>query len=425
MTYSSLLKKILDAPQIIFLVIALILGGIMLYITPAASVPDEHHHMRKTTEIADGIFYSKKPIKETSLDKNMRELVPQKYYPKSNEYHYASRNGSVMYLTPALGIKLADLFTDNSQIIFYMGRIFNFLTYILLCFFAIKLTPVFKYPMLYTALLPMSICLGMSYSADSFNNGFAFLYFAYLFKIIYSKEETSRKDFALISLFALIGAFCKGLIYPLSLLVFLPKFSNKFKLNKWVYICGLIVLTGLISIIWVKINPANLNDKCKVINDMFYIFKAPMTVIDRIVYTTMMDIRGYVDGLIGILGWLQIPLPKYCYNIGLLMFGVMFLVFNEPIKYKHRLMAFVTFMGMYFIFQYMQLVYWAEVNKIIINGFQGRYLISLIPLICIVLTSSRQIFSQEYKYTWKMIIISVNISLLIVSLARIAMYYNL
>ena len=193
--------KILEKPEVIFLVLSFIFGSIFLFKTPPFEVPDEAHHMLRTCEVADSIFYSKTPVQNTKYDRFFTDIDksenisenpnPNKYLLKreKNQFHAASRNFPIMYIGSSIGIKIGSLFTQDGNILFYLGRFLNLLVYILLATFAIKITPVFKYPFMYLALLPMALFEGMSYSADSFNNGFSFLFFAFIFKLIFEKTE--------------------------------------------------------------------------------------------------------------------------------------------------------------------------------------------------------------------------------------------
>lgn len=196
----------LNHPEIIFAVFAFAFGILIIFLTPFNEVPDELTHYVRAKEVSQGKLYNKPPEKMTEA-----ELSTSTY-----KFHGASGYSPLMYTASALGIKI---FPDN----IYAGRICNLLVWILLITVAIRITPVFKWLFMFTALLPMSIYEGMSYSADSFSNAFAFLFFAYIFKLIYQEKEFSyKKDLPLLSLFSTIGALSKGIILPLFLVPFIP-----------------------------------------------------------------------------------------------------------------------------------------------------------------------------------------------------------
>ena len=412
----NLFINILNHPEIIFATIALFFGIRFLFLTPPGCVPDEPSHIYKSCEVANGIFYSKEPVKQTIYDKKLESIVPKR---DSNNFHFASRYSPTMYLSSALGIKVSNYFSNDSKLIFYSGRFCNLLMYIILITIAIKITPVFKYPFLFSGLLPMALFEGMSYSADSFNTAFAFLFFAYLFKLIFSKKDLTNKEFFFLSFFSIIGAFCKGLIYPIFLYFFIP-----FKKNKFPYIISLIILTIFICYYWININPENINPLHKVIDSPLYIFQHPIDFIKISYYTTITDFYIYIKGLIGILGWLSITLPEDTYIMTIIVFVSMLIILNEKIKFSIKISSLLIFLIFYLSFLYIHLIYWTPINANIITGIQGRYFLSLLPLIFLFLSTNKIKFSEKYKYYFKAFIILFIIYLLNTTCNILHMYYH-
>ena len=170
-------------PEFIFIIFALIFGFFMLFITPKFGVSDEPAHFIRAKEVSQGILYNNLPENRTD----------------NYQYHGASGYSPVMYSFAGVTLKFTQRFNEDFQ--FYAGRIANLIVWILLIALAIHITPIFKWAFFVTALLPMSVFEGMSYSADSFSNAFAFLYFAYIFKLIFNEKEFSyKKDFLLLLL---------------------------------------------------------------------------------------------------------------------------------------------------------------------------------------------------------------------------------
>ena len=430
------INKILERPEIIFVILAFIFGSIFLFKTPPFEVPDEPHHLLRACEVADFIFYSKTPVQYTDYDKYFQNIDKSKYIkedPREEKnimkrdkkiFHSGARYSPLMYISSSLAIKIGSLFTNDGNILFYLGRFFNLLLYIFLCAFAIKLTPVFKYPFTYVALLPMALYEGMSYSADSFNNGFAFLFFAYIFKLIFDKTEINKKDFSILSLMSFIGAFCKGLVYPLALLPFLPKFSREFKLKKGLCIGILIFITLIICQIWVTINPKNLNPNYVVINNSLWLLQEPIETFSKFCTTTFINIRIYFCQMIGVLGWLHISLRPEVYVLAFMSFSSMFIFLKEKISYGLKITALIVFLFAYFIAQYNLLIYWSNPDAKIISGFQGRYLISMLPLLFIVFANNKFNFSKKFINIYKFLLILSIIYILMSACLEMNTFYN-
>ncbi len=430
------INKILERPEVIFVILAFIFGSIFIFKTPPFEVPDEPHHLLRTCEVAEFIFYSKTPVQYTDYDKYFLNIDKSSYIKENSDnkyncmqrektqFHAASRNSAIMYIVPALGIKIGSLFTQDGNILFYLGRFFNLFLYIFLSAVAIRITPILKYPFMYIALLPMALFQGMSYSADSFNNAFAFFFLALIFNFVFLKNEITKKDFIILSILSCICAMCKGLVFYLFLLLLLPTFSKEFRFKKYLYIVILILVSFFICQYWIAINSNNLNSKYPVINDFLYIFKYPMVVFQKICITSLLNIVNYFKQTIGVLGWLHIFLRPDVYVLGFMSFISMIIFIKEKISFKFRITALLIILASYFIIQYTLLIYWSNPNAQIINGFQGRYLIPMLPLLFILFANNRFSFGEKTIKIYKILLIISIIYILIGSCLSLNTFYN-
>ena len=435
--FNLTLNKLLEKPEIIFVILAFIFGSIFLFKTPPFEVPDEPNHLLRTCEIADFIFYSKTPVQDTDYDKYFLNIDKLSYIKKNSDnnkyncmqrektqFHFASRNSAIMYIIPALGIKIGSLFTQDGNILFYLGRFFNLFLYIFLSAVAIRITPILKYPFMYIALLPMALFQGMSYSADSFNNAFAFFFLAFIFNLIFSKNEITKKDFIILCILSCVCAMCKGLVFFLFLLFFLPPFAKEFKLKKNIYVAILIFISFVICQLLIALGPKNLNSEYTVINDFLYIFKEPISVLYKILVTSFVNIVSYFKQMVGVLGWLHIFLRPDVYVFGFMSFISMIIFIKEKISFKFRITALLIILFSYFIIQYTLLIYWSNPNAQIINGFQGRYLIPMLPLLFIVFANNRFSFGEKTIKIYKILLIISIIYILIGSCLSLNTFYN-
>ena len=417
------IKYITDKPWFLFFIIAFIFGGLMLFITPPNGVADENGHVLRACETADGILYNKIPSESTKYDKLFDFLPPR----EENTFHYMSGYSPVMYMASAAGIKIGSILTGNGLFIFYLCRFLNLIVYIMLSAFAIKITPAFKYHFLFIALLPMALFEGMSFSADSFNNGFAFLFFAFIFKLIFDKEEITKKDYIILFIFSIIGAFCKGLIYPLLLFFFLPKFSYDFKYkNKYIYILPVIIFSLFICFFWHHINNVVLNPDLSEYNRADIIFSKPLDVLYIIFNTTILSLKKYIFGIIGIFGNpAGIYLPSAMYTGCIYIFFLSLIILGERIKLIYRLVSLLTFIIFYISVLYMMLINWTGINANEIIGVQGRYFIPAIPFLFLSLSFHISKISEKYKIYFKFFLLLFIIYLLILSNIILYNYYHI
>lgn len=121
---------------------------------------------------------------------------------------------------PVLGVLIARLLNLGTIPLFYLGRLFNLAYYILLCWFAVRLTPVAKSAFRVVSLLPMSLHLAASYSYDTGSLGLVLLLTALLLKAIFDEGPLSRPMLAAIPVAAFLAIPCKVVYLPVMVLVF-------------------------------------------------------------------------------------------------------------------------------------------------------------------------------------------------------------
>lgn len=409
--------SLLNLPEIIFIIIAFIFGSIFLFLTPPGCVPDEPCHMYRSCDVASGHLISEIRPEIRPYDDVLSKILAERF-PNDN-LHFAMRYSPVMYFAPAVGIKAGNMVFDNGLSIFYSGRFFSLLFYIVLIAAAIRITPVFKYPFMFTALLPMSLFLGMSYNADSFGIAFTFLLFAYLFRLMFSKEGINNKQSGILGFLSVTGALAKGLIYPVFLYFFLPIKKHKFKILFFLLFITFIAFYYSSN----YLNFINTNHTCEVINDKSYILHYPVETLSAVIMTTKEKGYIYIQQLIGYLGWLSVPIPEAVCRRTIFVFCLMLLVLRENIKVNIKIFSGFLFLFFYFLILYMELITWTPVGKTIIEGVQGRYFIPLLPFVMLAFPSFKLNLGENWKYLFKAFIIFFIINLLYVSCLGLETYY--
>ncbi|MDR3291632.1 MAG: DUF2142 domain-containing protein [Methanobrevibacter sp.] len=78
------------------------------------------------------------------------------------------------YLGVAFVIKIGELLNSSLLALMYFGRLINLLIYTIIVYFSIKILPTGKYVFLLLALMPMSLYVASSISADSLNLALSF-----------------------------------------------------------------------------------------------------------------------------------------------------------------------------------------------------------------------------------------------------------
>ncbi len=406
---NSVLNKILRFPEYIFIVIALIFGIFYMFIQPYNEVPDENGHVFRACETASGILISKVGTEKTEYQK----LIEQYINKDIDNIKFTVGYSPVMYISSAIGLKLGYFLYKDGKIMFYLGRFFNLITFLVLCAFAIKITPVFKFPFLICAILPMNLSLAPTYSIDSFNNAFAFLFFAYIFKLLFTPppDGISKNQYIKLLILGLIGALCKGLIYPLILCIFLPRINIFLK-------ALLILFPASLCILWNSLNPVIYHPFFELYNDKYLFFHQPLLVIEKIFLTTCISFKTFLYSMIGKFGNFAInTFSDSLYNLVILIIISMFFVLPEKIPFKQRITALLISLLYYLIVLYKQLITWTDVTSLVILGVQGRYFISILPFLFMVFSCNLLKIKEQIKNIYKIFILSffifINIEVII------------
>lgn len=387
-------------PEFIFIIFAFIFGVIFMFLTPPYKVPDESSHLLRACEVADGIFYNKTPAQNVDCDKYIQKNL---LLVRPAEVYQVTGYPPLLYAFSALGLNVGKFW--GGAIMFYLGRIFNLLMWIALIAVAIRITPVFKYQFLFAALLPMSVYVGMSLSADAFNNAFSFLFFAYIFKLIFEKKELARRDYILLVVMSLLSAFTKGAIYPIFLFFFLPIKKRKYK---YLFSISCLGIAFALMSCWAAINLPFYNPMASPDLHRYLLLHEPGDFI--MLYLKSLGFNSvfyYLRGCIGILGpLLDVRFDIPVYVITTMVFFSSFLVLPEKkISNKQRMLALAVFFMFLTMLHCVLYITWTPALTYKISGFQGRYLISVLPFIFLILAQNKNYVSENFQKYYKIFLI--------------------
>lgn len=402
-----------------FLIVMLIYIISILFITPAVEIPDETYHFYKSYSLSKYDF-SKAPADNfyngyINVSKNIKCLYYADAEAKDNvddvnkllscfknndEKKYqipanVSNTQTIAYIPSAIIIKIVNIFTNAPVVLFYIGRIVNFIISFLLILLALKVIPKYKKLLLIVVCMPMFIQQMVSYSYDSLLNSCAVLLFAYFIKMYDQKELISYKQLSIYFLLSFLILHIKLPYFFLSLLIWLipkEKFKNGLK-QKSISIIIFYIITVLLHVLTTKLVAiGNVPDDITGIlsgesskKQLDYLLSNPKNIIKVAYYTFKLKTIGYLQSLIGCFGWLKFNLHYiyvWCYYI---MFGVVVLSLKNVFKDKMQklytliLILFISAMifgGMYLTWTIYQLPY--------VEGVQGRYFIPvLLPLLLV------------------------------------------
>ncbi|MBB6698566.1 DUF2142 domain-containing protein [Clostridium algidicarnis] len=253
-TYLILYKEIaFKKLNITFILICILFGSYIAIANPFKYSWDESEHFVKAYYLSYGIFdVIKKPpvslpenfnyLLENPIPQTFREKVaytkqfsesdyPIKEYVNSTAKNYTS----IPYLPAALGIWISRTLSLPFIYTLYFGRIFGLIGYIALCALAIKNAKIGKRLIFIIALMPTSLFLASSYSADSLTIAYSLVCTVQFINILCAPNKSvDLKQIVLLTASIILIIACKPTYAPFALfLLAIP--HNKFKDKKQSY----------------------------------------------------------------------------------------------------------------------------------------------------------------------------------------------
>ena len=423
-----------------FLSLGLIFGLLFVFLVPPLQTADEDSHFKKSYLIASlhifpevgpgGIIGNYIPQSILDFENKHRYLMGNmdaKYTYKSQyfdshlevnkgentfiEYSTAKAN-PILFIPQALGMFILKVTIDNplfhlgdrfSPINYmYMGRIFNLLFYLIICYFAIRKIPFMKNALFLICLMPMTFSLASSLSYDAVIISTLFLFIAVILKAAYdpSVVRISKRTLYYFIFFSIVLIQFKQVYFPLIFLYWLipvDKFMNKKDKLLWF---SLMLASGIVSYLcWsffmgLLLKGGSSSTVSHAAEQVKFILGSPFEYIFILLHSLVAGFKFYFIGFVGNLGWLDTNFP-YIFIIlyYIVLVAAVILDKNEQntkINLKHKAIIFSIGLLIIALIETALYVIWTSVDGIggvgasIISGVQSRYFLPIsIPLLVI------------------------------------------
>ena len=412
-----------------FLTIGLLLGATYLFISPVFTGSDEHNHYYRIYEITEGKMItptdtktvgSKMPsaLKDTFISggahntkiryKSINKMINIKVnnndrtqYGKvwTDSYVNTALYSPVQYLPQIVGFSIGKLLKLDTYKIGILGRITNFLFYIVIGFFIIKYNKNFKLYYFLVMLSPNMLQCATTLSADAFTNAI-FLALLCIITNNYKKKSKDKRIISKILLFvtSIILACCKIVYIPFVLGIVLFSINSKNKVNKKdLFFCIFtIIVACIISLLWIRTTKAIFD-----ISYDKYILQKQFILNHPIRYGVVL-LRTLVEKSMDFIECLFIGTTMYHSQVSIpaiISFSYVFIVvlsfINEkkPNNYSSKIRLFFTLMSIIVITLVCTAIYmqctaqFHAVGNSTIIGIQGRYFIPIIMTIPIIINN--------------------------------------
>lgn len=450
-----------------FAVIAFIVGGILLFITPPMAAPDENDHFYNMYAFSDADFFADSqgnllgrmlPVCIIDFVNNYNEKFAAKLNEQYNfseaytswaipsdfeEYRFVpywnSNVNLIGYLPSGTGIVIYRILAATFPFIcmspynlLLFGRICNLTFYIVIMYYALKWTPILKYTIFLSALFPMSLFLASTLSYDTVIIGFCTLLFSRIMNILSSTRIITRKDLIVISVCFFFLVNVKTAYAPLLIALFsLPvtRFSNVKRYIKYIVI---VVSTGIIPFVLFNVGKniglknftwkytAAMNEQTKVI------LSDPVNFVNCIVNSFVKYGKFYYLGSLGSLGQQDTNLPEvflYILTFITLFVALIEISSQDLITVKFKILSLIgIFLTIYAVFAGTYIIWTGtryEIGLDYVEGCQGRYFIPLLIWVTVFFSNSslkkrRRIFKLVEKLSVGIVIFMLIITLICV-----------
>ena len=421
-------------------VITLTLGITFACTTRFNGALDEKRHFMSAFNLAAGnINYVKKPLTQyqfnnIGLPSPIQEsilLFGEKYNSNIEENTTLEDMNSkpaeykpIMYLPGAIGIELAKLLKGSVADIYIAGRVTNLLCFALLLMLTLKILPYKEKTFYVVYLLAFSILSAASYSIDGLAVGLVGLFIAYCLNLLNKdiKDINLKEILALIAIFVLM-LFVKNFAYIgvgfIVFLLFIIKIikNNKKSIPIIIMIIAIIALLFGIKLIFnsgVEINSDPRGGDTSLIRQLEFLKEEPSRII-------IVGINHIMNTLCNF-NWYLVLNPasffgKYAAVVMFLQF--LFILYvsisDNSMKFKVNkiMILLISFLLVYGSTSLILYLTFTEVGKLVIDGYQVRYILPILPLFLITLNNNHETKEDNKE---KQLISIISTSFIIINL---------
>ena len=426
----------------LFLISALLLGPVYMINLPINTTPDEDYHYNSAYKLSsvlmgynrfeDESFVMRKCDFDYELPNHNYDFEEMEAYlqtftePCGNTVSVVnptarvmnSSKSAFMHLVPGIGITIARLLGLNTELLGIMGRLGNFLVYLLVGFWALKKMP-FNKPLLFgTLLLPMSLQQCTSLSYDTIAISLSVFTIAYGFNLL-EKNKIEKYEYFVMIISMLILFFTKSKAYfavalfPLFLML-LKRTGILQKYQKVIRNIG--IIAGFVAVFYVVYTAATGGnmfaepDRILVLDNtefqgytIQYCLNHPLEIFNLYVNTSVQYIYGYMTMMLGsALGWVNVRTP----DLAIFVFSVLLILFAFKRKGVHhkvskyvKIYFFVAILITYVGVLTALLLDYTPLGFLYVYGVQGRYFLPImIPLLLLLHSDSIEVDQKLDRY---------------------------
>jgi uncharacterized membrane protein len=413
-------------PHWLFLILGGISGICFIFVTPPALAPDEQDHFKKAWHISDGHFLPEKkdqrlggnvPVefleffvpyndaifhRQCDLKNHAQKSVSNARFSNATveftDFPNISYYSPVSYIPQTLALLLFKHSCCSVSSLFYAGRIFSFLFWLVCMFFFLKNLKAFQWLFCALLLLPMQVFISASWSADTVTNVFSFVLLGLIINFSQKGIPMDKKRMSILALVILLLALAKMVYAGLALCVFIIPAAH-YKNRKQYFIFSAMLAAMAFAAAWLwssavfkyyisynEYNPlyrdfATINKGVDYAVQKDYILHHPLNFVKVIFNSLAFHPQKYLSSYIGNFCYLNIPLPAFF--VALIYALLVFTAVTEksPFKLtaKQKLIILAGATVSFALLLLSQYLTWDKPRQGLVEVIQGRYLIPIFP----------------------------------------------
>ncbi|MFH1186332.1 MAG: DUF2142 domain-containing protein [Chloroflexota bacterium] len=403
------------SPERFVLIGLLAFGLITSLATPLSAGYDEETHFIRAWEMAHLHFVpneqlgAKLPFPALYWDLSYRrqpivDAVEPGFWSKygalrmdARDYVYAnvetrSVYSPVLLLPQALALRYLGLSLRLPALaVYYACRIAGLLSYLLLCWLAVRLIPYGKWPLAILIVSPMAVFQASTISADTISNGIGFFFLGASLAVATAKAMAWKQWLTLLALLALLFVAKVNLIF-LGLLPFLLLSPSRFRMRHGYALLAAAALALLLAEVigWNFVAYSRFTRALEGANpreQLVFILANPLLFVKIIARDIWINTPAYMRGWVGVYGYNYWPVPALAYVLYPLA-AVLSLWNRDPqsIPDKRTRIVLVSLFVVGFLLTIISLyVAFTPARSLFVAGVQGRYFTVVMPLLFLAL----------------------------------------
>jgi uncharacterized membrane protein len=423
-------------PASFFVFAAILFSALYTCLRPPMQSPDEFNHFLRAYQVSEGHFLPEKkdqrlggempvclgefksiymPMTFIMDYKGSRKIFSEGFEVDFSDkervfmdFPNTSYHSPVSYLPHAFALFVLRQLNCSVGWMYHGSKFFVFMIWLLSMFFVIKTIPVYKWLFTLLLLLPMSLYIANSYSADVITNILSLMLIALVLKTAFGENKVTRKDMAIILLMGVLLASTKIVYVGLLFLLFIipsSRFSsrsNKYLSLGCVFFISCItayLMSRVIMNYYLPFEEYNINYRAfATIHTGANYYKQKEHLMNhglhffKVIYNSIFgDTQFYLLSYIGRFGtYMDTPVPVWFFITSFIT--IIFVAFTElnkvTLSYVKKIFLFLAAIITYALLLLSQHLTWNNVGNDIVDSFQGRYLVPILPLIFMLFNNS-------------------------------------